>query len=161
LPYFAPGGERSPIWDPYARGVIFGLTLANGRCDVVRAVLEASAYALRDNIAMIESHGIRIGTLRLSGGQASSQLWRGIKADVTGKSVALTTHVEATAFGTALLAGYGSGLYSDLVRITKELVSVRETRGPTRAGARRYRENFNAFKDTYELLRPKFEELYS
>ena len=161
LPYFAPGGERSPIWDPYARGVIFGLTLANGRNDVVRAVLEASAYALKDNIVMIESHGIRIGTLRLSGGQASSDLWRGIKADVTGKSVALTTHVEATAFGTALLAGYGSGLYSDLGRTAKELGSVRETRRPGRAGARRYRENFNAFKDTYRLLRPKFEELYS
>jgi xylulokinase len=161
LPYFAPGGERSPIWDPYARGVIFGLTLANGRSDVVRAVLEASAYALRDNITMIESHGIRIGTVRLSGGQASSRLWRGIKADVTGKSVALTTHVEATVFGTALLAGYGSGLYSNLGRTAKELGHVRETRRPTRAGARRYRENFNAFKDTYERLRPKFEELYS
>ena len=161
LPYFAPGGERSPIWDPYARGVIFGLTLANSRKDLVRAVLEASAYTLKDNIVMIESHGIRIGTLRLSGGQASSSLWRGIKADVTGKSVALTTHVEATAFGTALLAGYGAGLYSNLGRTAKELGSVRETRRPRSAGAQRYRENFNAFKDTYNLLRPKFEELYS
>ena len=161
LPYFAPGGERSPIWDPYARGVIFGLTLANKRRDVVRAVLEASAYALNDNIVMIERHGIRIGTLRLSGGQASSKLWRGIKADVTRKTVALTTHVEATAFGTALLAGYGAGLYSDLARTAKELATVRETRRPARAGARRYRENFTAFKDTYGLLRPKFEELYS
>jgi len=161
LPYFAPGGERSPIWDPYARGVIFGLTLANKRRDVVRAVLEASAYALNDNIVMIERHGIRIGTLRLSGGQASSKLWRGIKADVTRKTVALTTHVEATAFGTALLAGYGAGLYSDLARTAKELATVRETRRPARAGARRYRENFTAFKDTYGLLRPKFAELYS
>ena len=123
--------------------------------------MEASAYALNDNIVTIESHGIRIGTLRLSGGQASSDLWRGIKADVTGKSVALTTHVEATAFGTALLAGYGSGLYSDLVRTAKELGTVSETRRPRRAGALRYEENFKAFKDTYNLLRPKFEELYS
>jgi len=161
LPYFAPGGERSPIWDPYAHGVIFGLTLANGRSDVVRAVLEASAYALKDNIMMIESHGIRVETLRLSGGQASSALWRGIKADVTRKSVALTTHVEATAFGTALLAGYGSGLYSNLGRTAKELGIVLETRHPRRVGAPRYRDNFNTFKDTYRLLRPKFEDLYS
>ena len=161
LPYFAPGGERAPIWDPYAHGVVFGLTLANGRGDLVRAVLEASAYALKDNITMIESRGIRVGTLRLSGGQASSALWRGIKADVTRKSVALTTHVEATAFGTALLAGYGAGLYSDLGRTAKELGAVRETRRPARAGARRYRENFKAFKATYNLLRPEFEELYS
>jgi len=161
LPYFAPGGERSPIWDPYARGVIFGLTLASGRRDLVRAVLEASAYALRDNITMIESHGIRIGTVRLSGGQASSRLWRGIKADVTRKPVALTSRVEATVFGTALLAGYGAGLYSDLGSTAKELGRVREIRRPRRAGAHRYRENFNAFKDAYERLRPRFEELYS
>ena len=161
LPYFAPGGERSPIWDPYARGVIFGLTLASGRRDLVRAVLEASAYALRDNITMIESHGIRIGTIRLSGGQASSRLWRGIKADVTRKPVALTSRVEATVFGTALLAGYGAGLYTDLGSTAKELGRVREIRHPRRAGARRYRENFDAFKDAYERLRPRFEELYS
>ena len=161
LPYFAPGGERAPIWDPYAHGVIFGLTLANRRSDIVRAVLEASAYALKDNITMIENHGIRVATLRLSGGQASSALWRGIKADVTRKTVELTAHVEATAFGTALLAGYGSGLYSDLSRTAKELGFVRETRRPRRAGARRYLENFNAFKDTYGLLRPEFEKLYS
>jgi len=161
LPYFAPGGERAPIWDPYAHGVIFGLTLANRRSDLVRAVLEASAYALKDNIRMIEGHGIRVGTLRLSGGQASSALWRGIKADVTRKPVELTAHVEATAFGTALLAGYGAGLYSDLGRTAKELCPVRETRRPERAGARRYSENFNAFKDTYRLLKPKFEEMYS
>ena len=161
LPYFAPGGERSPIWDPYARGVIFGLTLANQRRDIVRAVLEASAYALKDNIMMIEGHGIKIGTIRLSGGQASSELWRGIKADVTGKSMALTTHVEATVFGTALLAGFGSGQYTDLRRVAKELVSVREVRRPNRAVAHDYNENFNAFKDTYERLRPGFRKLYS
>jgi xylulokinase len=161
LPYFAPGGERSPIWDPYARGVIFGLTLARGRRDIVRAVLEASAYALRDNITMIEGHGVKIGTIRLSGGQASSELWRRIKADATGKSVAITTHVEATVFGTALLAGFGSGQYSDLRRVVRELVSVREVKRPNRSVAHIYKENFNAYKDTYERLRTGFEKFYS
>ena len=161
LPYFAPGGERSPIWDPYARGVIFGLTLANKRQDVVRAVLEASAYALKDNITMVEGNGIRVGTIRLSGGQASSALWRGIKADVTGKPVALTNHVEATVFGTALLAGFGSGAYRDLGRIARELVSIREVRHPDRSTAQIYGRNFKAFKETYERLRPGFEKLYA
>ena len=161
LPYFAPGGERSPIWDPYARGVIFGLTLAHQRKDLVRAVLEASAYALRDNITMIERHGIKIGRIRLSGGQAKSRLWRGIKADVTGRPILLTTHVEATVFGTALLAGFGSRLYPDLGRAAKQLIRVRETRHPRNASAQRYTDNFNAFKDTYNRLRPGFAKLYA
>jgi xylulokinase len=161
LPYFAPGGQRSPIWDPYAHGVIFGLTLAHHRRDLVRAVLEASAYALNDNITTIERQGFKIGQIRLSGGQAKSELWRGIKADVTGKRVAITRHVEATVFGTALLAGFGAGLYSDLRRTTKKLVEVREARDPTPISAPSYRENFEAFKNIYERLRPDFESLYA
>jgi xylulokinase len=161
LPYFAPGGERSPIWDPYAHGVIFGLTLANKRRDLVRAVLESSAYAVMDNITMIERAGIKIRRIRLSGGQAKSELWRGIKADVTGKRVELTSHVEATVFGTALLAGYGSGTYHNLEHAVKSLVHIRETRGPAYTLAKAYRENFVAFKDVYERLKPSFKQLYS
>jgi xylulokinase len=160
LPYFAPGGERSPIWDPYARGVIFGLTLANQRRDLVRAVLEASAYALKDNILMVEKYGIRVGSIRMSGGQAGSRLWREIKADVTGKSMAITTHLEATVFGTALLAGFGSGIYDDLGRISRELAPVLETRQPNNSATKLYNKNFAAFKDIYERLRPGFKRLY-
>jgi xylulokinase len=161
LPYFAPGGERSPIWDAYAHGVIFGLTLAHQRRDIVRAVLEASAYALKDNITMIEREGIRIRRIRLSGGQAKSALSREIKADVTGKRVELTQHVEATVFGTALLAGYGTGIYPNLTRTVKEFVHVQERRRTARAPTRRYKENFAAFKEIYERLRPSFQKLYS
>ena len=161
LPYFAPGGERSPIWDPYARGVIFGLTLSHRRRDLVRAVLEASAYATRHNIEMIERQGIKVRSIRLSGGQARSELWRKIKADATGKSVQLTSHVEATVFGAALLAGCGSGVYSDLKGTVKELVRIRATKRPEPTVARVYRENFAAYKNVYERLRPVFEILYS
>lgn len=161
LPYFAPGGERSPIWDPYAHGVIFGLTLSHRRRDLVRAVLEASAYATRHNIEMIERQGIKVRKIRLSGGQARSELWRGIKADVTGKSVELTSHVEATAFGTALLAGYGSGVFSNLPSTVKGLVRVRQTKRPQPGTSAVYSNAFSAYKNVYNRLRPEFEGLYS
>ncbi len=161
LPYFAPGGERSPIWDPYAHGVIFGLTLSHRRQDLVRAVLEASAYATRHNIEMIERQGIKVHKIRLSGGQARSELWRGIKADVTGKSVELTSHVEATVFGTALLAGYGSGVFSNLASTVKGLVRVRETKRPQTRTAAVYSDAFSAYKNVYDRLRPEFENVYS
>jgi xylulokinase len=161
LPYFAPGGERSPIWDPYAHGVIFGLTLSHQRRDLVRAVLESSAYALRHNIEMIERQGIKVRGIRVSGGQARSELWRRIKADVTGKSVQLTRHVEATVFGTALLAGFGSGAFSDLGRAVKGLVRIRERKRPKPGLAGVYSGNFSTYKNVYERLRPEFERLYS
>ena len=161
LPYFAPGGERSPIWDPYAHGVIFGLTLSHQRRDLVRAVLEASAYATRHNIEMIERQGIKVHMIRLSGGQAQSELWRKIKADATGKSVQLTSHVEATVFGTALLAGYGSGVFSDLRHTVKGLVRITETKRPDRTTAKDYANAFSTYKSVYDRLRPEFENIYS
>ena len=161
LPYFAPGGERSPIWDPYAHGVIFGLTLSHQRRDLVRAVLEASAYATRHNIEMIERQGIKVHEIRLSGGQARSELWRKIKADATGKSVQLTSHVEATVFGTALLAGFGSGVFPNLRDTVKGLVRIRETKRPDRSAAKDYAKAFSTYKSVYDRLRPEFENTYS
>jgi xylulokinase len=161
LPYFAPGGERSPIWNPYARGVIFGLTLAHNRRDIVRAFMEASAYALAHNIEMIERQGINVKKIRVSGGQAKSRLWRRIKADVTGKPTELTSHVEATVFGTALLAGFGSGSYSNLASTIRKLVHVRETIRPLASNTKIYRKNFAAYKAVYERLRTEFQIVYS
>jgi xylulokinase len=161
LPYFAPGGERSPIWDPYAHGVIFGLNLSHQRRDLVRAVLEASAYALRHNIEMIERQGIKVRKIRLSGGQARSESWRRIKADVTGKPVELTSHVEATVFGTALLAGFGSGVFSNLEHTVKAVVRIRETKLPDPSTAQVYGNAFSAYKNVYDRLRPEFERVYS
>ena len=161
LPYFAPGGERSPIWDPYAHGVIFGLNLSHQRRDLVRAVLEASAYATRHNLEMIERQGIKVRKIRLSGGQARSELWRRIKADVTRKTVELTSHVEATVFGTALLAGYGTGAFSNLPHTTRTLVRIRDTKRPDPRAAQVYSNAFATYKNVYDRLRPEFERAYS
>jgi xylulokinase len=161
LPYLAPGGERSPIWDPYAHGVIFGLNLSHQRRDLIRAFLEASAYALAHNIEMIERDGIRVGDIRVSGGQARSKLWRDIKANVTGKHVQLTSHVEATVFGTCILAGYGSGHYTNLTNAVRDLVRVRETSRPNPAHTQVYADNFAAYKAIYAQLKQEFQDLYS
>jgi xylulokinase len=161
LPYLAPGGERSPIWDPYAHGVVFGLNLSHGKSDIIRAFLEASAYALSHNIEMIERGGIHVGDIRVSGGQASSVLWREIKANITRKKVQLTSNVEATVFGTAILAGYGSGHYPNLTKTVRDLVRVRSTSQPNPQYAEVYERNFAAYKKIYEDLKQEFEDLYS
>ena len=110
---------------------------------------------------MIEREHIHVGDIRVSGGQARSKLWREIKANVTGKNVQLTSHVEATVFGTALLAGYGSGQYANLANAIRDLVQVQETTHPNPAHAQVYARNFAAYKTIYEKLKQEFQDLYS
>ncbi|MGQ9781861.1 MAG: xylulokinase, partial [Nitrososphaeria archaeon] len=83
LPYLA--GERSPIWDPYARGVIFGLTFNHKRGDIMRSAYEGITYAARQNLEAIEGAGMRIDELKIVGGGAKSVTWNQIKADILEK----------------------------------------------------------------------------
>jgi len=85
LPYLA--GERSPIWDPEARGVLAGLTLGHGRGHIARAIVEASALAIRHVAAPMLAAGVRVTDMRVCGGPARSPFWNGVKADVTGFEV--------------------------------------------------------------------------
>ena len=82
LPYLA--GERSPIWDPEARGVLAGLTLAHGRGHLGRAIVEASALAIRHVSAPMLAAGVQVTEMRVCGGPARSRFWNEVKADVTG-----------------------------------------------------------------------------
>ena len=159
LPYMAPGGERSPIWNPYARGVLFGLTLDHGREDIIRAFMEASAYALNHNIEVIEGYGIHVRRLRMSGGQAKSRLWRQIKADVTGKEILLTHYIEeATVFGVAILAGVGAGYYRDPF-IAKEMVDIVERVEPRAEVHETYKGYYSLYKEIYKRLEESFTSL--
>jgi xylulokinase len=159
LPYLAPGGERSPIWNPSARGVLFGLTLAHTRQDILRAVFEASAYALRDNIDTIESQGIRVDRLRASGGQNKSEFWRQIKADVTGKQIELTQYAEdATAFGSSVLARVGVGEFSSPEDVTS-LIEVVESLAPDPSQHELYTGYFELYRTVYKDLVGSFESL--
>ena len=97
LPYLA--GERSPIWDPEARGVLAGLTLAHGRGHIARAILEASALAIRHVAAPMLAAGVQVREMRVCGGPAQSETWNQIKADVTGFTVAVPRVLETAVAG--------------------------------------------------------------
>ncbi len=102
LPYFA--GERTPIMDPDARGVIAGLTLSHTRGDLYRAVLEATAYGIRHNVAEMLSAGGQIDRVVAVGGGAQGGLWTQIVSDVTGLTQVLPRHVIGASYGAALLS---------------------------------------------------------
>ena len=112
LPYLA--GERSPIWDPEARGVLAGLTLGHGRAHISRAIVEASALAIRHVAEPMLAAGVRVTEMRVCGGPARSRFWNGVKADVTGFPVAVPAVLETAVLGAAILGAVGIGEHRDL-----------------------------------------------
>jgi xylulokinase len=154
LPFLA--GERSPLWDPTARGAILGLTFAHGPNHLARAVLESTAYELRLLSDAILSLGARIDELRVCGGQAQSRLWNQIKADVTGLPASVPRLPEVALMGDAICAAIGAGIYPDLSRAGEAMVQVGEILEPNRAHRAVYDELFGIYRDAYPALKPLF-----
>jgi len=108
LPYLA--AERSPIWNPLARGVFFGLTLRHGRAEIIRSILEGVAFAIRQNLQILEAElGHSIEALPIGGGGAKGRLWCQIIADVLGQLLLRPKFVDVEASGAAQLAAKGAG----------------------------------------------------
>ena len=156
LPYLA--GERSPIWDPDARGVLAGLTLGHGRGHVARAIVEASALAIRHVAAPMLAAGVHVTEMRVCGGPARSAFWNAVKADVTGFRVAVPTVLETAVLGSAILGAVGTGAHRDIRAAIGAMTSVTERLDPRPANAAVYDRAYAAYVGLYPatapLLRP-------
>jgi xylulokinase len=157
LPFLA--GERSPLWDPNARGTILGLTFGHGPAHLARAVLESTAYELRLLSDAILALGTRIDELRVCGGQAQSRLWNQIKADVTGLPTSVPRLPEVALMGNAICAALGAGLYPDLFSAGEEMVQVTEVLEPRKAHRQVYDDLFGVYQAAYGALKPLFPSL--
>lgn len=112
LPYFA--GERTPIQDPNARGVLMGLTLNHTRGHIYRALLESTAFAVRHNIETMEAAGAEIERITCAGGGVKSPLWPQIISDVTGRAQVIRKHTIGASFGDAFMVAQTLGAVSEL-----------------------------------------------
>jgi xylulokinase len=112
LPYLT--GERAPYYDSDAKGAWVGLTVRHGRPHLVRSILEGASYAMRDSLELIREMGVNIEQIRVSGGGARSPFWRQIQADIYGVDVHTVNATEGPAFGVALLAMVGAGVFSSV-----------------------------------------------
>lgn len=147
LPYFM--GERSPLWDTDAKGVIFGLSLIHTRAHIYRAFLEAVAYSLRHTM---ESCGAELGeSILLAGGVSKSPLWRQIFADVTGHSVICPINDVEANLGDVMLAGLGAGVVT--VEDLKGWRVLDEKISPDPAAHARYDEYYRLYRDLYADLK--------
>jgi xylulokinase len=157
LPYMM--GERAPIWDPAARGTFLGLTLSHSRSDLIRAVLEGVAYALRSILDVMAERNIDVGNLRLIGGGAKSRLWLEIMASVYDRELQIPEHPgEATSLGAALVAGVGVGVYADY-RQAGERIKLKTKVQPVADWARDYHDLYAYYRSLYPGLRDYFQSL--
>lgn len=157
LPYLS--GERTPHRDPLARGAFIGLTLRHGLGHMVRAVLEGVAFSLRDGLVIMQELGLALDEVRLIGGGARSAVWRQIVADVLGQPVTTMRAEEGPAFGAALLAGVGAGVYPDVETAVAATVRTATTTTPQQEAQTRSDEQYAIYRTLYAALRPTFHAL--
>lgn len=156
LPYFS--GERAPIWNANARGVIFGLYLTHSRAHLIRAALEAVAYGLRHIIEIAEGAGVRIDELRATGGGSNSDLWLQIKADVLNRPIYRISDGAGT-LGNAIMAGAGVGVFDDLFSKGEELARVKKVIHPDPERHKLYTSLYQIYRELYESLKASFDKL--
>ena len=152
-------GAMAPEWNGAARGVFYGLTLAHTRDHMTRAILEGSAFALRDILEAMKAAGLDVRRLTIVGGGAKGPLWRQIKADVTGLPVRVPESVETTATGAAILAAVGSGVHASVAEAVDAFVAFRpEEHEPDPAAREVYDEAYRRYRELYFALVPVFEK---
>jgi xylulokinase len=150
-------GAMAPEWNGAARGVLYGLTLAHTRAHLTRAVLEGSAFALRDILEAMVAAGLEVRRLTIVGGGAKGALWRQIKADVTGLPVRVPRSVETTATGAAILAAVGSGLHGSVAEAVRAFVSYQpDEHQPDPERQQAYEESYRRYREVYFALKPVF-----
>ncbi len=151
LPYFA--GERTPILDPDAKGVIFGLGLSHTRADVYRAVLESVGFGIRHNIDRMREEGAEPERILAVGGGTSNPLWMQIVSDIAGIDQHLPVERIGACYGDAFLAGIGAGLSAGIADAPR-WVEIGQVVRPESGAQRRYEENYRTYRDLYARTAP-------
>ena len=154
LPYLM--GERSPINDTAARGAFVGMTMDTTRSDMVQAVLEGVAFAIRDSFEVARSLGLTIPATRLCGGGSKSPLWRKIFAAVLGIPLEMVKTEQGPGYGAAMLAMVGAGCYASVAAAADALVQVADVTLPDPALTERYEAQYQKFRRIYPALRDTF-----
>jgi xylulokinase len=157
LPYLM--GERTPYPNPNAKGVFFGLTLRHKKAHLVRAVMEGVIYGMKDSLELIKSLGIEIEQVRASGGGARSPLWRQIQADVYDAEIVTVSIDEGPAFGAALIAGAGVGMFRDVEDACDKAISLATRTTPTPENVGLYEKYYAVYKRLYTDLVKEFDDV--
>ncbi|WP_313755589.1 xylulokinase [Tissierella sp.] len=154
LPYLI--GERTPHNDPNARGVFIGMNITTERKDMTRAILEGVAFSLRDTFEIMKDMGMDISEITINGGGARSDLWCQIMADVLNVKVNKVNSDDGPAYGAAILAAVGYGLFDSVDKACNNFIKITNTIEPKKAQALVYDEKYNKFKKLYPGVKSLF-----
>lgn len=158
LPYFA--GERTPVLDPDAKGLIFGLSLSHTRADVYRAVLESVGFGIRHNMERMREEGAVPRRILAVGGGTCNPLWMQIVSDIAGVEQHIPEQRIGAAYGDAFLAGVGIGLFSGISEAGR-WVRVGAVVRPDQAAGRAYNGYYEIYRNLYEATAPLMKRLAS
>lgn len=157
LPYLT--GERTPHPDPLARGAFVGLTVRHSFPHLTRSVLEGVSFGLRDSFELMKNIGLEeVHEVRITGGGAKSPLWRQILADVLQANMVTVSSEEGAAFGAALLAVTGAGIFPDVASACTQVIQLTGRTKPGHASPI-YQELYQVYRDLYPSLKPTFDKV--
>jgi xylulokinase len=156
LPYFE--GERTPLHDPKAKGVWFGLSLKHTQGDLYRSILEGVAFGIRHNFEVMGQEGVQPERILAVGGGTKNRLWLQVVADVCNVELCVPEQQIGASYGDAFLAGVGVGLYKNLAEI-KRWVKIKDTIRPNRAASEAYETNYQIFRELYTSTQPLMHRL--
>ena len=146
-------GERTPHCDPNARAALVGLAASHGRGHIVRALMEGVAFSLRDTFSIFSELQVPVDRVRLGGGGSRSPLWRQIQANVYGRAVDTATADEGAAYGAAILAAVGVGLWPTVDAACDALVRRASSTVPQPEVVPLMNDQYAAFTRIYPALR--------
>ncbi len=146
-------GERTPHLDPNARGALVGLTAQHTRAHVIRAILEGVAFSLRDTFTIFRELSLPVKSIRLGGGGARSSLWQQIQAEIYGMPVDLVVAEEGAAYGAALLAGVGAGVWRSVEAACETAVHVAKRVEPIARNVELLNRRYEEYRKLYPALR--------
>ena len=156
LPYFS--GERTPVLDESARGLVIGLTLSHEKGDIYRALLEATAYCIKHHFDTAEETNISPKRVSIVDGGAKSKIWRQIISDVTNFPIEYAPNALGAPFGDAYAAGLGIGEYRDLEPL-RDMVSITDVTKPREEIHGKYLECYSIFRRLYAETKEEMHKL--
>jgi xylulokinase len=154
LPYLM--GERTPIMDPKAKGVIFGLTHSTTRSNIAKAVLEGISYSQLDAMNVLKEMGIKENLVKIAGGGSKSNVWTQMMADMFGCEIQKNENAETSLLGAGVIAFVGSNYYKDWKSAVDNMIHVNKIVSPNVDMNRKYLKKFPLFKSVYYSLRHLF-----
>lgn len=157
LPYLS--GERTPHADPYARGVFFGISYLHGPSHFVRSIMEGVAFSQLDCLSLMRELNIVSDEIVLFGGGAKSSIWRQIIADILNSKIVTLTIEEGPAFGAAIIAGAGCGVFSSVEGGVDKIINKDKGNNPMVKNVEKYKKLYTIYKSLYMDLKDNFQKL--